>query len=62
MCGSDSSPAAIRLNHAPSWLVRSATGRVSQNWPSTILEYWQLTRSVDAEDYHLIPNGKAVHA
>jgi 4-hydroxyacetophenone monooxygenase len=35
-----------------SWY-KSASGRVAQNWPFTLLEYWQQTRSVDANDYVL---------
>ncbi|MGH9108099.1 MAG: flavin-containing monooxygenase [Acidimicrobiales bacterium] len=33
-----------------SWY-RNARGRVSQNWPGTLLEYWERTRHVDAADY-----------
>jgi len=29
-----------------SWY-KSASGRVSQNWPYPLLDYWQLTRDVD---------------
>jgi 4-hydroxyacetophenone monooxygenase len=35
-----------------SWY-KSASGRVAQNWPFTLLEYWQQTRSVNATDYTL---------
>jgi len=35
-----------------SWY-KSASGRVAQNWPFTLLEYWQQTRSVNAADYVL---------
>jgi 4-hydroxyacetophenone monooxygenase len=35
-----------------SWY-KSASGRVAQNWPFTLLEYWQQTRSVNAADYTL---------
>jgi 4-hydroxyacetophenone monooxygenase len=35
-----------------SWY-KSASGRVAQNWPFTLLEYWQQTRSVNADDYVL---------
>jgi 4-hydroxyacetophenone monooxygenase len=35
-----------------SWY-KSASGRVAQNWPFTLLEYWQQTRSVNAADYAL---------
>jgi 4-hydroxyacetophenone monooxygenase len=33
---------------------KNATGRVSQNWPSTLLEYWQQTREPDPDDYELL--------
>jgi 4-hydroxyacetophenone monooxygenase len=33
-----------------SWY-KNATGRTAQNWPFTLLEYWQQTRSVDLADY-----------
>jgi len=29
-------------------------GRVSQNWPGSLVEYWRRTREVDAEDYELL--------
>jgi 4-hydroxyacetophenone monooxygenase len=35
-----------------SWY-KNDTGRVSQNWPFSLLEFWQLTRQVDPEDYVL---------
>jgi len=35
-----------------SWY-RNAKGRVAQNWPFSLLEYWQQTRTVDPEDYVL---------
>ena len=33
-----------------SWY-KSASGRVTQNWPSTSLEFWQRTRHPDPDDY-----------
>jgi 4-hydroxyacetophenone monooxygenase len=36
-----------------SWY-RNATGRTAQNWPFTLLEYWQQTRTVDLDDYELL--------
>lgn len=33
-----------------SWY-KSASGRVSQNWPLTILDYWQATRQARPEEY-----------
>jgi 4-hydroxyacetophenone monooxygenase len=35
-----------------SWY-RNAKGRVAQNWPFSLLEYWQQTREPDPEDYVL---------
>ena len=32
---------------------KSATGRISQNWPFSLLEYWQRTRVPDPDDYEL---------
>ena len=34
-----------------SWY-RNARGRVTQNWPFSVLEFWQQTRSADPADYH----------
>lgn len=36
-----------------SWY-KNASGRVTQNWPFTLLEYWQRTRRPDPEDYELL--------
>ncbi|MEA3075919.1 MAG: 4-hydroxyacetophenone monooxygenase [Actinomycetota bacterium] len=36
-----------------SWY-KNANGRVAQNWPFSLLEYWQQTRRVDAADYELL--------
>jgi 4-hydroxyacetophenone monooxygenase len=36
----------------PSWY-RNAKGRVSQNWPYGLLEYWERTRTPDLADYEL---------
>jgi 4-hydroxyacetophenone monooxygenase len=33
-----------------SWY-KNAKGRVSQNWPFNVIEYWQQTRDVDPADY-----------
>ena len=35
-----------------SWY-KNERGRVTQNWPLSLLEFWQQTRSVDPADYHL---------
>ena len=35
-----------------SWY-KNAAGRVTQNWPFTLREYWAITRAPDAADFHL---------
>lgn len=35
-----------------SWY-KNATGRVAQNWPFPLLEYWRLTQAPDLDDYDL---------
>jgi 4-hydroxyacetophenone monooxygenase len=37
-----------------SWY-RNAKGRISQNWPFTLLEYWQRTHAPDEADFVLYP-------
>jgi 4-hydroxyacetophenone monooxygenase len=32
---------------------KNARGRITQNWPFTLLEYWQRTRQPDPEDFVL---------
>lgn len=32
---------------------KNATGRTAQNWPFSLLEYWQLTRTPDLDDYEV---------
>ena len=48
-------------NRACSWGVatvnswyRNAAGRSAQNWPYSLLEFWQRTRRVDLDDYELL--------
>jgi 4-hydroxyacetophenone monooxygenase len=36
-----------------SWY-KNAKGRVAQNWPFPLLEYWERTRQVDPDDYELL--------
>jgi 4-hydroxyacetophenone monooxygenase len=36
-----------------SWY-KSESGRVAQNWPFSLLEFWMQTRDVDCDDYELI--------
>ena len=33
---------------------RNANGRITQNWPFTLLEFWQRTRAIDLEDYEIL--------
>jgi 4-hydroxyacetophenone monooxygenase len=33
---------------------KNALGRVSQNWPYTLMEYWERTRAPDLSDYELL--------
>jgi len=37
----------------PSWY-RNEKGRTAQNWPYTLLEYWQQTHQADANDFELL--------
>jgi 4-hydroxyacetophenone monooxygenase len=37
----------------PSWY-KNEHGRVAQNWPFNLFEYWQRTREVDPDDYVLL--------
>lgn len=41
-----------------SWY-KSQSGRVSQNWHSTVLEYWRRTRRFDKENYRHLDRGVA---
>jgi 4-hydroxyacetophenone monooxygenase len=34
---------------------KNAKGRVSQNWPFSLLEYWRLTREPNPDEYTLRP-------
>lgn len=38
---------------------KSASGRVTQNWPSTSLEFWQRTRNPTPDDYVIITSDRA---
>ncbi len=33
---------------------KNAAGHITQNWPFTLLKFWQQTRAPAAEDYHLL--------
>lgn len=37
-----------------SWY-KNASGRVSQNWPLALVDYWNMTRQPDAAEYRLTP-------
>ena len=41
------------VSSVPSWY-KSESGRVAQNWPFTLLEYWQQTKRADPADYALL--------
>jgi 4-hydroxyacetophenone monooxygenase len=34
-------------------------GRTAQNWPYTVLEYWEQTREVDPDDFHVVSLDRA---
>ena len=36
-----------------SWY-KSESGRVAQNWPFPLLDFWQRTREVDPSDYEVV--------
>lgn len=38
-------------SQARSWY-RNERGRVTQNWPFSVLEFWRQTRAAEAADYH----------
>ena len=40
------------LSDVNSWY-KNASGRTAQNWPCSLLEYWQQTREIDPADYDL---------
>jgi len=37
-------------SHVHSWY-RNTHGRISQNWPGTLVEYWERTRRMDPTEY-----------
>ena len=41
------------ISKANSWY-KNARGRVTQNWPFTLVEYWERTRAVRASDYSVV--------
>ena len=40
------------ISHANTWY-RNDAGRVTQNWPFSLVRFWQQTKEVNAEDYTL---------
>ena len=40
------------VSKVSSWY-KSASGRVAQNWPFPLLEYWERTRTPEPEEYVL---------
>jgi 4-hydroxyacetophenone monooxygenase len=40
------------VSHVNSWY-KSDSGRVAQNWPFGLLEYWEQTREPNPADYEL---------
>jgi 4-hydroxyacetophenone monooxygenase len=38
---------------------KNATGRTAQNWPFSLLEYWQQTREPDLDDFEVLPQPAA---
>ncbi len=41
------------LSDVNSWY-KNASGRTAQNWPFSLLEYWEQTREIKAEDYNKV--------
>ena len=41
------------VSRVNSWY-KNDTGRVAQNWPFSLLEYWQQTKTPDPADYELL--------
>ena len=40
------------LSDVNSWY-KNASGRTAQNWPFSLLEYWEQTRDIKPSDYHM---------
>jgi 4-hydroxyacetophenone monooxygenase len=38
---------------------KNARGRITQNWPFTLLEYWRRTLCPDPDDYDLLGTSRA---
>jgi 4-hydroxyacetophenone monooxygenase len=37
----------------PTWY-KNAKGRVTQNWPFSLVEFWRQTRAPDPQDYEFL--------
>ncbi len=44
------------ISDVSSWY-KTNGGRVAQNWPYSLLEYWDQTRDIDPTDYNVITAG-----
>ncbi len=51
-CDAENKAMAWGWSDVNSWY-KNDMGRVAQNWPFTLLEYWQRTKAADAADYSL---------
>ena len=40
------------LSDVNSWY-KNASGRTAQNWPFSLLEYWEQTREMNSDDYNI---------
>ena len=41
------------LSDVNSWY-KNASGRTAQNWPFSLLEYWEQTREINSDDYNIV--------
>ena len=41
------------ISHANTWY-RNEKGRISQNWPYSLLEFWRQTKAPKAADYTFV--------
>ena len=49
------------LSDVNSWY-KNASGRTAQNWPFSLLEYWEQTRDINPDDYNIIEYQKSFRA
>jgi 4-hydroxyacetophenone monooxygenase len=57
-CDAENRRMAWGASDVNSWY-KNAHGHVAQNWPFTLLEYWQRTVAPDPDDYTFTPAGPA---